>query len=202
MDHLYTIRYYTSHITIPHSLLVSTIRFLVTASNSRDSSALALTSLPIGSQLHRLNLIFTYSLTTDYSSVGVLVIWLLGTDRIGNTVSKNSPIVVRELVAVGTSLFRGRYLVRGPNATIFILREFNYESGNSMLLRKVGHHLPHYTASQPIRLQYSLSKTSVTLHHDTATLIVILSPESYHTLTCRRRVWIHGVFPFVWLPTQ
>jgi hypothetical protein len=39
-------------------------------------------------------------------------------DSVENPVSKNSSIVARELVAVGTCLFRGRYLVTGLHATI------------------------------------------------------------------------------------
>jgi hypothetical protein len=42
-----------------------TNRSFVTASDNGDSSASALTSLLAGSQLHRLNLLFTDSLTTD-----------------------------------------------------------------------------------------------------------------------------------------
>jgi hypothetical protein len=52
-------------------------------------------------------------LHTGYCSAGVLV-----TNRVENTVSNSSSIVARGLVAVGTCLFRGRYLVTGLHPTI------------------------------------------------------------------------------------
>lgn len=39
-------------------------------------------------------------------------------DRVENTVCNSSPTVARELVTVGTSLFRGRYLVTGTRVTL------------------------------------------------------------------------------------
>jgi hypothetical protein len=56
------------HFTVTHDKIsqraVLTSRFLATASNSEDSLASALTSLPAGSQLHRLSAPFTELLTT------------------------------------------------------------------------------------------------------------------------------------------
>jgi hypothetical protein len=40
-------------------------------------------------------------------------------DCVENTISNSSLIVARELVAMGTYLFRGRYLVTGLHATIY-----------------------------------------------------------------------------------
>jgi hypothetical protein len=40
-------------------------------------------------------------------------------DRLENTASNSSCIVARELVAVETGLFRGRYLVMGLHATVY-----------------------------------------------------------------------------------
>jgi hypothetical protein len=55
--------------------------FLVTASNSGDSSASALTSLPAGSQLHGASLFLTDSLTSDYYYF--YYYWWCGTESLG-----------------------------------------------------------------------------------------------------------------------
>jgi hypothetical protein len=80
---------------------VSSPRSLVTASNSGDSSASAITSLPASSQLNRLSLLFTDALTTLSEFVLQLSsLKHLGTDRVGNNVHYYTPIV-----SVGTRLF-------------------------------------------------------------------------------------------------
>jgi hypothetical protein len=73
------------------SVTVSTSCFPVTASNSGDSLASALTSLSAGSQLHRLSLLFTDFLSC---SAGILVIQLFCTDRAENTAS-TVPLLLR-----------------------------------------------------------------------------------------------------------
>jgi hypothetical protein len=72
IDHLHnSLLHFTNHYRIQttcfQSFTVYSSRFLVSASNSGGSSVSALTSLPAGSQIHRLNLLFTDSLTTDSS---------------------------------------------------------------------------------------------------------------------------------------
>jgi hypothetical protein len=59
---LHTLQITTAYVKSFYSVFTS--RSLVTATNSEDSSASAFTSLPAGSQLHRLSLPFTNSLTT------------------------------------------------------------------------------------------------------------------------------------------
>jgi hypothetical protein len=59
---LHILRSTTAHVQPSQSAI--TCRFLATASDSGDSSASALTSLSAGSQLHRLSILLTNSLTT------------------------------------------------------------------------------------------------------------------------------------------
>jgi hypothetical protein len=70
---VHTLQIATSHAKSFQSAVL-TSPSLVTSSNNGDSSASALSSLPDGSQLLRLSLIFTDSLTNDVTSKLVSVI--------------------------------------------------------------------------------------------------------------------------------
>jgi hypothetical protein len=61
---LHTLQITTTHAKSFQSAVFND-RSLVTVSNSGDTSAFAFNSLPAGSQMRRLSLLFTDSLTTD-----------------------------------------------------------------------------------------------------------------------------------------
>jgi hypothetical protein len=63
ITNFHTLQITTAHAKSFQSLVTS--RSLVTASNSGDSSASALTSLPAGSQLYRISLLLRHSIPTD-----------------------------------------------------------------------------------------------------------------------------------------
>jgi hypothetical protein len=81
----------------------------VTASNNGDSSASALSSLVTGSQLHRLSLLLTNSLTTGLNSKFVPLITPWHGPR------RKVPLFLR---VNWLSLFRARYLATCLRATV------------------------------------------------------------------------------------
>jgi hypothetical protein len=67
--------------------------------------------------------VFDPASTRDgYNSARVFLMSPLGADRVEDAVSNSHFIVARGLVAVGTYLFRGRYLIRGVHPTISICK--------------------------------------------------------------------------------
>jgi hypothetical protein len=94
---------HTSPITTAHSKsfqsAVFTTHSLVAASNSGGFSASTLTSLLTGSQLHRLCLLFTDTLTTELL-LQLSSLQHLGTDRTENTIHCCTPIVSMGTVCV------------------------------------------------------------------------------------------------------
>jgi hypothetical protein len=110
---------HTLQITRAHRLVFSvccvfTNRYLIMASNSGDSSASALTTLPAGSQLHRLSLLFTDSLIT----LSDLLLQLSSIQHLGTDLVENAVLCCIPIISMGTYLFVKAFL---SNSCMYLL---------------------------------------------------------------------------------